>query len=165
MKPTTLLTALAFSLFSVTVSLAQDEMPTDGIFTPGTSTGMTVTRIEPVCWLNSANEFNVYVPGKDGGTLLTLLNEKKPDIGSLPKFSEITATDYSFILTTEDKQEYYFAVESKEEKQMLDYMLRLLHPKFEKTVYGHGLAKHTVNDVSLDKLKAAKSVYDVLGKS
>jgi len=33
--------------------------------------------------------------------------------------------------------------------------------KFTKTDYGYGFAKHTLKDKSLEKLKAAKSVYDI----
>lgn len=164
MKISAILAAFTLCLFTLTASIAQTDS-SDYPFTPGTDIRMTVTVVEPVCWLNAANEFNVYLKDKEGGTLLTLLNENAPKLGTLPKFYAVTMTDYSFILSTEDKQDYYFAVESAEEKQVLQ-ILKYTHPKFRESYYGYGIAKHVLGKrkITLEQLRAAKSLYDVLEK-
>jgi len=164
MKISALIAAFTLCLFTVTASFAQTDS-SDYPFTPGTDIRMTVTVAEPVCWVNAANEFNVYLKDKEGGTLLTLLNENAPKLGTLPKFYAVTMTDYSFILSTEDKQDYYFAIQSPEEKQVLQ-ILKYTHPTFKAAYYGTGFSKHVLGKrkITLEQLKTAKSVYDVLEK-
>lgn len=152
--------ALFLSLFTTAFVFAQDAIPRDGIFTPGTSLTMTSINTTPVCWINATNEFNVYIPG-EAPLLLTIQNEKNPNLGKLPDFKSTFVTDYSFVLTANDDRRYYFAVDSYEEKQVFQ-IVKGMGSEFVKTDYGYGYAKHTVADVSLEKLKAAKSVYDVL---
>lgn len=161
MKTKTLIAALAIALFSTGISYAQ-EHELDGIFAPNTSHTMTAVAVKPICWVNAANEFNAYIPAENP-VLLTIQNEKKPDLGKLPEFKSVLLTEHSFVLTSTDDKRYYFAVEGKEEKQMKE-ILKNMGSAFVKTDYGYGFAKHTVKDKSLEKLKAAKSVYDVLGR-
>jgi hypothetical protein len=164
MKFSILLTSLAFCLSVTTVAFAQTNA-TDYPFTPGTTINITVSMVEPVCWVNAAHEFNVYFKSAEGMTLLTLLNETDPKLGKLPAFNTITLTDYSFLLSTEDKKDYYFAAESDDEKKVLQ-LLKYTHPTFTESHYGYGVAKHNLGNrkITLEQLKAAKSVYDVLEK-
>lgn len=153
--------SLLLSLLITSVSFSQ-ERELDGIYTPGTSQTMTAMNVEPICWVNANNEFNAYIPGENP-ILLTIQNDVKPDLGKLPQFKTVFITAYSFVLTSTDDKRYYFGVESNEEKQMKE-ILKNMGSDFVKTDYGYGFAQHTVKDESLKKLKAAKSVYDVLGK-
>lgn len=153
--------SLLLSLLITSVSFSQ-ERELDGIYTPGTSQTMRALGVTPICWVNAANEFNAYIPGEDP-ILLTITNDKKPDLGKLPEFKAVVITEYSFVLTSTDDKRFYFAVESYEEKQMKE-ILKNMGSDFVKTDYGTGFAQHTVKDISLEKLKAAKSVYDVFGK-
>lgn len=57
MKLFTILTALSFTLFTLSNLSAQEDEP-DGIFTPGTTQTMQAINITPVCWVNTSNEFN-----------------------------------------------------------------------------------------------------------
>lgn len=161
MKLSTIITALSFTLFTLSNLFAQENEP-DGIFTPGTTQTMKAINVTPVCWVKTSNEFSAYIP-VENPILLTIQNEKKPDLGMLPEFKTVFMTAYCFVLTSADDKRYYFGVESKEEKQM-EEILKNLGSEFIKTDYGYGFAKHTVKDKSLKNLKAAKSVYDILGK-
>lgn len=161
MKTRTLFSAFLLSLSVSTISFGQ-ENSFDGIFAPGTTQTMTAMNVAPICWLNANNEFNAYIPGENP-ILLTIQNEKKPDLGKLPNFKAVFITAYCFVLTSTDDKRYYFGVESNEEKQMKE-IIKNMGSEFVKTDYGYGFARHTVKDVRLNELKAAKSVHDVLGK-
>lgn len=161
MKLLNIISAISFTLLIPFGSVAQ-EKAMDGIFKPGTSQTMKAMGVTPICRINTANEFNAYIPGKSP-ILLTIQNEEKPDLGKLPEFKAVVITEHSFVLTAKDDKRYYFGVESHEEKQMKEILTKM-GSKFVKTDYGYGFAKHTVSDVDLNELKAAKSVYDVLEK-
>jgi len=156
---------IVYSLFlslSITfISFAQKG--TDGIYAPGATVSITRALTKPICWVNEAKEFNVYIPGQTK-VLLTLQNEEDEILKKLPKFVSVTYTRYSFVLTSNKGDKYYFAAPGYEEKQML----QLLNPRkeiFKKRIYGHDLLQHLItNDIDIKKLKSARSVYDVLEK-
>lgn len=149
----------------VTVNgFSQNETRT-GIYKYGNAEYITAIATKPECWVNEANEFNVLITTEDKMILLTMLNGTNPEIGRLPEFDRVMFTKYSFVLHTPENENYYFATESQEEKQMKE----LLYDSagFKKSYYGYGIAKHEIPLKNLDKkyantLKAAKSVYDVL---
>ncbi|MCW4467890.1 hypothetical protein OGH69_02845 [Flavobacterium sp. MFBS3-15] len=161
-----IITRLLLAAALLTLSLpAMAQEYEGGLFTPGTNFEMTVVATEPVFWVNAANEANAYFETKEGITIMTMQANKKPDTGKLPKISRVSFSDYGFMLHGEDSS-YFFGLGNKESEQYLK-ILKYAATGEIKTFEGYGIAKHywpKDKAPALDKLKAAKSVYDVLGK-
>lgn len=155
--------ALAALLLLSLPAMAQEDE--GGLFTPGTNFEMTVIATEPVFWVNDANEANAYFETKDGITILTMQANKKPDTGKLPKISRVSFSEYGFMLYGENNS-YFFGLGNKESEQYLK-ILKYAATGEVKTFEGYGIAKHywpKGEAPALDKLKAARSLYDVFGR-
>jgi len=146
-------------LLSLPAMAQQDKA---GVFTPGTSFEMTVIAIESVFWVNATNEANAYFEHKDGITVLTMQANKKPETGKLPKISRVSFSDHGFMLHGE-KISYFFGSGNKESEQYLK-ILKYAATGEVKTFEGYGIARHywpKGKAPALEKLKEAKSIYDV----
>ncbi|MDV6166862.1 hypothetical protein R1T16_00390 [Flavobacterium sp. DG1-102-2] len=103
----------------------------------------------------------VYVPYKKP-IVLTLKDQPNIKLKDFPKFSRVIISDFSFMLATEDKKAYYFTTDGYEQNQTLELM-KNFGDEVIKVEKGSTFTQNEV-DVPLEKLKAATSVYDVLGK-
>lgn len=140
---------------------AQDTVPMNGIYALGTEHSYKFLKAEPVYWVNRANEFNVYVDSKSQ-LLLTLKDNTCPDLKELPLFERVFVSDYSFMLCTEDKKGYYFTTKGYEQNQTLD-LVKNFGYEIVNVFYGSDFTEQKVNNISLEKLKVAKSIHDVIG--
>lgn len=155
---------LAFAFSALPLCAASQEHE-GGIFTPGTNFEMTAIAVEPVFWVNEANEANAYFETKDGITILTMQANKKPQTGKLPKISRVSFSDYGFMLHGENSS-YFFGLGNKESGQFLQILKYALSGEL-KTFEGYGIARHywpKDKAPQIVGLMKAKSVYDIIGK-
>lgn len=118
-------------------------------------------------WVTANNEFVVYAETKEKKYLFVLQMETarkiKPATGN---FKELTFLGDSMVLS-DGKQVYYFGLEPVAEDENMK-RVHLTEKDFASMVDGYGLAQHNVpagsKHYQLDKMKAAKSIYDYLDK-
>lgn len=156
---------LTVALLIPVLSNAQ-EKPGERLFQPGTSYDMMVMNVEPVCWVNEANEVNAYIINKDGVEMITLQSKDKLNVGELPKINRVSYSSHGFMLHGENGTGYFFGLGELESKQVLDIMKNTVKGEV-KTFDGYGVARHiwpAAKAPKLKELQAANSIYDVLGK-
>ncbi|MBE99724.1 hypothetical protein [Flavobacterium coralii] len=129
------------------------------------STLFTYMKCEPVCWKNASNEFNVYVEREGSVHLFTFMSEEEINLGPLPEFEILCYSKYFFALHSPEDVNYYFTVESEAEEESRNIVSNIYNPT--RIYSGAGIAHHTwtkdkEGKPSLDKLKAAKSIYDAM---
>ncbi|WP_294820474.1 hypothetical protein [uncultured Flavobacterium sp.] len=157
-----------FSLIASLIMLSLPAMAQEdegSLFTPGTNFEMTAVKANPTYWVNKANEANVYFETKDGITLLTMQSDKKPGISEIANTSLVYFSDHGFMLQG-DKDAYFFGLGTKESSQYLQILKYSVTGEI-KMYEGYGIAKHQWpkdKAPSLAVFKAAKSIYDVVGK-
>jgi hypothetical protein len=166
MKNISLLYLILLLLPVISFAQENDLDMHSGIFEPGNTFSMMTFNKEPICWINKANELNIYLEMDTGINLYTITNNGKPIALPLPKFDKVTVTQYNIVLQSADNN-YYYGVESKEEKQMKQ-MVKYTVLEFTKTFSVTGIARHkwpkTEAKITLQQLQAANSVNEVLGK-
>jgi len=116
---TSIKTLLAAALLIPVLSSAQQGT---GLYAPGNSTNIRVMNVEPVCWVNEANEVNAYITGKDGVQMITLQSNDKLNVAKLPKINRVSYSSHGFMLHGENGTGYFFGMDELESKQVLDIM-------------------------------------------
>jgi hypothetical protein len=129
------------------------------------STLFTYMKCEPVCWKNASNEFNVYVEREGDVHLFTFFSEEETDLAPLPEFEILCYSKYFFALHSPEDINYYFTVESEAEEESRNIVSQMYKPT--RIYSGAGIAHHKwpkdkEGKPALDKLKAAKSIYDAM---
>lgn len=138
-----------------------------GLFVPRTSLEMRVMNVEPVCWVNEANELNAYIQSEDRAAILTMIGEQGTEMPVLPKIVRVSYSTSGFMLNGEDGTCYFFGVKDKEESKKTYDIMKYAATGEIKTYGGIAIAIHQwlePKGPELEDLRAAKSIYDVLGK-
>ncbi|MBY8961341.1 hypothetical protein KJK34_01100 [Flavobacterium sp. D11R37] len=122
-------------------------------------------KCTPVCWKNASNEFNIYLEREGSVHLYTFLSEKEINLGRLPEFEILCYSKHFFVLHSSSDINFYFIVGNKAEKDSINLVSSIYKPT--RIYSGAGIAHHTwtkdkEGKPSLDKLKAAKSIYDAM---
>ena len=160
---TSIKTLLAAALLIPVLSSAQQGT---GLYTPGNSTNIRVMNVEPVCWVNAANEVNAYITNKNEVELITLQSNDKLNVGKLPKINRVSYSSHGFMLHGENGTCYFFGMDELESEQVLDIMKNTVKGEV-KTFDGYGVARHfwpADKAPKLEELQAANSIYGVLGR-
>lgn len=151
-------------IFSI-CAFAQER--NSGLYTPGNSTDVRVMNVEPVCWVNEANELNAFIQGEDRAEVLTMIGEPGAEMPVLPKIVRVSSNSSAFMLHGEDGTCYFFGIKDSEKSEQMYNFIKYGATGEIKTYHGIGIASHKwlePKGPELKELMAAKSIYDVLGE-
>ena len=161
MKIIRLFTALL--LLSISASAQNRD---SGLYVPSNSFDVRFMNVEPVCWVNEANELNAYIQGEDNAEIITMIGREGAEMPVLPKIIRVSYATSGFMLHGEDGTNYFFGLDKEESGQVLQIM-KYGTTGDVKTYNGIGIARHhwlEPKGPELEELRAAKSIYDVLDK-
>jgi hypothetical protein len=164
MKRFTFSLLAAIALFPLSTFAQTKE---SGLFVPGNSLEMRIMNVEPVCWVNEANELNVFIQGEDRAEIISMIGEKGTEMPVLPKIVRVSYSTSGFMLNGEDGTCYFFGVKDKEESKQTYDIMKYGTTGEIKNYGGMAIASHQWRDgrgPELEELRAAKSIYDILGE-